>query len=82
MVGIFVVPPAVALVTRDRAARRWGVAGYAAAVAGRAIVARRTGEPVRDSLLMPASAAAFASLTGASLVRRRRGRLQWKGRAV
>jgi GT2 family glycosyltransferase len=82
MVGIFVVPPAVAVLSRDRAARRWGVLGYASGVASRALVARATGEPLVGALAMPASAGAFAALTGASLVRRRKGRLQWKGRTV
>lgn len=82
MVLIYVLPPAVMLLSRDRAARRWGAIGYASGVLGRALVARRTGERVADSLAQPASTATFAALTITSLARRRFGRLSWKGRDV
>jgi hypothetical protein len=45
-------------------------------------VARRTGERMLDSLAQPASTATFAALTITSVVRRRFGRLSWKGRDV
>lgn len=82
MILIYVVPPAVMLLSRDRAARRWGAVGYASGVLSRALVARRTGERMADSLAQPASTATFAALTITSVVRRRFGRLSWKGRDV
>ncbi|MFM8350897.1 MAG: hypothetical protein ACKN9D_07475, partial [Actinomycetales bacterium] len=79
----YVVPPAVAVTSRDPAARAWGALGYAAGVASRAMVARASGERVwPDALAQPASMALFAGMLAASVVRRRRGTLQWKGRAV
>jgi hypothetical protein len=52
-------------------------------VVSRALVARRTGEPVLpDTLAQPASIAAFAALTGVSWWRHARGTNTWKGRAV
>lgn len=83
MVGIYAVPPMVAVTTSDARARRWGIIGYLGGVAGRAAVARDTGERVwPDVLAMPASATAFAALTLRSMRRHRQGRLQWKGRSV
>lgn len=82
MVVIYVVPPVAMVVSRDRSTRRWGALGYATGVAGRALVARRTGERLVDALAMPASAGAFAALTAASMIRRRRGSTTWKGRAL
>jgi hypothetical protein len=75
---LYVVPPVAAL----RGARI-GFLGYAAGVAGRAIVARRVGARAwPDSFAHPASIAAFGGLTADSWRRRRRGTLQWKGRAL
>lgn len=79
----YTAPPVIALTSRDPAARRWGVAGYAAGVVSRAMVARQTGERMwPDALTQPLSTAAFAALTAASIVRRRRGTLTWKGRSI
>ena len=44
MVGIYVAPPLIAMTTRERSTRRWGMVGYLAGVAGRAAVARTTQE--------------------------------------
>jgi len=83
MVLIYIVPPVAAVASRDRTTRAWGALGYATAVAGRAMVARRTGERLwPDVLVMPASVGAFATLTMASLIRRRRGSTTWKGRTL
>jgi hypothetical protein len=83
MLMIYVLPPVAAVVARDRATRAWGALGYASSVAGRAMVARRTGERMwPDVLVMPASMGAFATLTVASLLRRRRGSTTWKGRLL
>lgn len=83
MALIYVVPPVIALTSRDRVARRWGLLGYAAGVAGRAVVARRMGERNwPDSLMQPLSVGTFAALTGISVVRHQRGTLSWKGRSV
>ena len=82
MVVIYVVPAVSMVASRDRATRRWGALGYVTGVAGRAMVAQRTGERLVDALAMPISAAAFATLTAASMVRRRRGSTTWKGRVL
>lgn len=75
----YVVPP-LAAVLRGSAV---GAAGYASAVAGRALVARRVGGRVwPDSLLHPASTVAFAYLVGRSWLGRRRGTLTWKNRPL
>lgn len=83
MVGIYVAPPVIAVATRERSTRRWGMVGYLAGVAGRAAVARTTQERVwPDAFTMPTSAAAFAALTVRSMLRHRDGALRWKGREV
>jgi hypothetical protein len=65
---------------RDRA---WAAAGVLAGVAGRALVAQRTGSRVLpDALAQPASIAAFAGLNALSWWRHKRGTNAWKGRAV
>lgn len=75
----YVVPPVTALLARSRT----GAVGYAAAVAGRWLVARRTGQRVvPDVLAHPVSVLAVAGLTADSLWRRRRGSLTWKGRPL
>jgi hypothetical protein len=77
--GICYLAPPIAALSGSPA----GVAGYAAAVAGRYLVAERTdGRSLPDSLAHPASIATFTWLTLRSLVTRRRGRLSWRGRAV
>ncbi len=62
---------------------RVGMAGYAAAVVGRALVAARVGGRAwPDSLAHPASVAAFGWLTALSWWRRENHRLTWKGRPL
>lgn len=78
----FVLPAVAAVTARDRSTRRWGAAGYAAGVASRLMVARRTGQPAVDCLAHPASVAAFVALNVVSWSRHRRGDNTWKGRAV
>lgn len=74
----YVVPPLAAL-----RGSRVGLVGYAAGVAGRALVARRVrGRAWPDSLAHPASVGALAWLTAQSWRRRRRGSLAWKGRTL
>jgi hypothetical protein len=78
-----VVPPIALLAARDRRTRAWGALGYAAGVASRALVARRTGEPrLPDSLAHPVSVLAFAALSAESWRRHRSGSTRWKGRPV
>ncbi len=73
------VAPALAALTGSRA----GLAGYVLGVAGRAVTAHRTGSRAwPDALLHPASVATAGWLTARSLWLRRRGRLQWRGRAL
>lgn len=56
---------------------------YAAGAVSRLIAARRTGaRAVPDALVHPASIATYGGLTALSCYRHRRGRLQWKGRAL
>ena len=63
--------------------RKWAAAGVLAGVAGRALVASRTGARVfPDALAQPASIAAFAGLNALSWWRHKRGTNAWKGRAV
>ena len=73
------VLPAAAALTGSRA----GLLGYAASVASRVLVARRTGARAwPDAAAHPVSVAVLAGLTADSWVSRRRGRLRWKGRPV
>ncbi|PPK95269.1 glycosyl transferase family 2 [Kineococcus xinjiangensis] len=74
----YVVPPLAAL-----AGSRAGALGYAAAVAGRALTARRTGARVLpDVLAHPVSVALLLGLLADSWVGRARGTLSWRGRAL
>ena len=60
-----------------------GLAGYLAAVAGRALAARRTGARAwPDALAHPLSVALVGWLTADSWRRRRSGTLAWKGRRL
>ena len=78
LVLLYVVPPLGAL-----RGSRWGLAGYAAGVAGRVVSARRTGSRCfPDALAHPVSVTVFASLAVRSRLRRRRGGLTWKGRPL
>lgn len=62
---------------------RTGAVGYAAGVASRALVARRTGARVwPDVLAHPVSVTAFAFLVLDSLRARSRGELTWRGRSL
>jgi Glycosyltransferase like family 2 len=79
LLAIYVAPPLAMLLRRSRA----GVAGYVAGVAGRALVARRTGGRVwPDSLAHPVSVLTLSWLTAFSWRRRRAGALTWKGRPL
>ncbi|MRJ75423.1 glycosyltransferase [Aeromicrobium sp. SMF47] len=74
----YVVPPAAAL-----RGSRTGLLGYLAAVAGRALVARRTrGRTTPDVWLHPLSVLLLDGLLVDSFRRRARGDLRWKGRPV
>jgi hypothetical protein len=72
------VAPAAAALRGSRV----GLVGYAASVASRALVARRTGGTVRDAWLHPVSVLTLLGLTADSFRLRRRGALRWKGRSV
>lgn len=77
----YVAPAAAMLAGPDPTTRALGAAGYAAGVASRALVARRTGSPVwPDSLAHPLSVAVLLGLTVDSFVARAAGRTRWKGR--
>ena len=79
----YVVPAAGALVGPDRRTRLIGLTGYAAATAGRVLIAARTRQRmVPDAFAHPLSIAAFTGLVAASFRRRRRGELSWRGRPV
>ena len=74
----YVLPPLAAL-----RGSRAGAIGYAAGVAGRLIIARRTRSRLwPDALAHPLSVATFAALTVDSFREQRRGRLRWKGRPI
>ena len=78
LTGTYVVP-ALAATRGSRA----GLVGYLAGVAGRAVVAARTGgRPWPDALAHPVSVLLFDVLMVRSLVGRRRGTLRWRGRAL
>ena len=80
---LYVVPAAAVVVGPTHRARAWGAAGYAAGVAGRALVARRTGQHlVPDVATHPASVATFGWLVAESWRRKRAGALTWRGRPV
>jgi len=82
LVGLYVVPALAALFGSGRN-RRWGLVGYTAGVAGRILVARRTGErALPDALAHPGSVLAFVMINGASWWRHLSGTTQWKGRAI
>lgn len=83
LVLVYVVPAAAAVGARSPRTRAIGALGYAAGVVSRALVARRTSEPVLpDTLAQPASIAALSALTAISWTRHLRGTNSWKGRAV
>lgn len=79
----YTVPAAGMVVGPGPRTRAIGAVGYAAGVASRAMVARRTGEPVLpDTLAQPASIAAFSALNIVSWARHLRGANRWKGRTL
>jgi hypothetical protein len=78
----YVLPPAAALLAGSRTTRAVGALGYGAGVAGRVLVARRTGGRASDAWAHPLSILALDGLTALSWWRHRRGTLTWKGRAV
>lgn len=79
----YVAPPLAILGGRGRRARVVGAVGYAAAVAGRAMVARRTGQRVLpDILAHPASVVVLGWLVARSWRARRTGTLTWRGRRL
>lgn len=76
----YVLPPAAAALGSGRA-RRWGLAGYLAAVGSRLVSARTAGtQAFPDVLAQPLSVLALAALTVDSHYRHHRGTLRWKGR--
>ena len=79
----YCLPPAAALTARSRSTRVVGSLGYVAGVAGRSVVAQRTGDRGwPDSAAHPASIALFIGLNALSWIRRRRGSTSWKGRSI
>ena len=78
MTVVWVVPAGAAL-----AGSRAGALGYAAGVAGRAVVAVRTGSRLwPDVLAHPLSVLALDVLMVRSVIGHRRGTLTWRGRPV
>ncbi|WP_299955640.1 glycosyltransferase family 2 protein [uncultured Modestobacter sp.] len=76
--AVWLLPPLAAL-TGSRA----GTVGYAAGVAGRAVVAARTGSRVwPDALAHPVSIALLDVLVARSVTGHHRGTLHWRGRAL
>jgi hypothetical protein len=79
VLGIAYVLPPVAALRGSRA----GLVGYAAAVAGRVVTARRTGGRAwPDAFAHPASVVAFGVLLADSVRRRRSGELTVRGRPL
>ena len=79
LLGFLYVLPALAGLRRDR----HGMAGYAAAVAGRIITARATGGRAwPDAAAHPVSITLLGVLTARSWWGRHRGTLAWKGRPI
>jgi cellulose synthase/poly-beta-1,6-N-acetylglucosamine synthase-like glycosyltransferase len=79
LLGIAYLVPPLAMMRGSRA----GAVGYAAAVAGRVVTARRTGgRAVPDAFAHPVSIATLGYLTVRSHVLHRRGALRWKGRPI
>ncbi|HEX6887679.1 MAG TPA: glycosyltransferase family 2 protein [Candidatus Nanopelagicales bacterium] len=82
LVSFAYVVPAAAMLLPDRRIRLLGALGYGAGVAGRVLVARRTGGRATDAPAHPLSILALDALTVLSWRRHRRGTLAWKGRPV
>lgn len=84
---LYVVPPVAVVTGPSTRTRAWGLAGYAAGVTGRALVARRTtprttDAHVTDALAHPVSIAAFAALVTESWRRHHAGTTTWRGRPL
>lgn len=82
---LYLAPPAAAARALARGRPRQALVpglGYAAGVAGRALVARRTGGRPWDAPAHPLSIAAFCGLLAASWWGRWRGTLSWRGRRL
>jgi hypothetical protein len=78
LTAVWVLPPVAAL-----GGSRAGLAGYLAGVAGRAVVAGRTGGRAwPDALAHPVSVLLLDVLVARSLRGHRRGDLQWRGRRL
>ena len=83
LAAAYAVPALAVVAGPDRRTRAIGAAGYAAGVASRAMVARRTGERMLpDVLAQPVTIAAFVALTVISWRRHLAGTNSWKGRPV
>ena len=79
----YLAPPIAAAAGPTRRVRLIGLAGYFAAVANRALVARRTGAPTwPDCLAHPVSVIALGALLINSFRTRSQGRTSWKGRTM
>ncbi|MGQ0465388.1 MAG: glycosyltransferase [Sporichthyaceae bacterium] len=79
MIGLVHVLPSVAALRGSRV----GLAGYAAAVAGRVVVARRFNEPAfPSSLAHPAACVMSGAMIVESRRRKKRNVATWKGRTV
>jgi hypothetical protein len=80
---VYVAPTLIAIGARTSRACRLGAAGYLAGVAGRTLVARRTGQRVLpDVLAHPASIAVFGALVARSWRAKRAENLFWRGRRL
>ncbi len=78
LTAVWVVPATAAL-----RGSRAGLVGYAAGVAGRAVVAAATGSRVwPDALAHPVSMLVLDALVARSIIGHRRGTLRWRGRPV
>ena len=78
---LYVLPPVALLVGPTSRTRAWGAVGYAAGVAGRILVAKRTrGLVLPDVATHPVSVLAFTALTAHSWHSHKQGTTTWKGR--
>jgi hypothetical protein len=77
-----VVDAATGLWRGDRRTVASATARYGLGVAGRMVAARRTGGRTGDAVAHPASVVALLWLLARSVISRRRGTLQWRGRPV
>jgi hypothetical protein len=80
LLNLMYVVPMVGIVRRGT--RGPALAAYAAAVIGRALVARRTDQNLLDTLAHPGSIVALTGLYLRSVRARRAGKLTWRGRSL